>query len=105
MAVAACFTASDEAERSAFDAFAVEWMANRDERCGVNVFGDLGREPRIEEGGAGVVRVVFEATRHSRYWKDALVYFTTDAKQAATATFKGFFDLVADEYHPASLRL
>jgi hypothetical protein len=76
-------------------------MANRDERCGINVLADLGREPRLEEGGAGVVRVVFEATRDSRYWKDALVYFTTDAKHATTATFRGFFDLVADEYHPS----
>ena len=103
LAVAACFESAGRDERAQVERFVRQWLTTPNERLQLDVVAELGTEPRVTDGEEGVVRVVFEAKPGSRFWKDILVRFTADAREAMTLRFTGFFDVVAGRYHPGSL--
>jgi hypothetical protein len=65
---------------------------------------DLSSPPRIEQIDPTTVDVIIEGRPGSRLWKGLLIDLTRDLTSQGSAALTGFWDLVAGQPHPASLR-
>ena len=72
----------------------------------VDLLEDLSAPPRVVARKDGYIDIVFDGKPASRRWKDWMVYLSRDlgASSIPGVNFEGFYDLVADAPHPASVR-
>jgi hypothetical protein len=104
LTVAPRYSLSREATAQRVEDYVAGWGAGIMATRQVDILQDLVTLPRVVAGGADSVEIVFDVKPGSLRWKDWMVYLTRDLKHWIPGVrFDGFYDLVADVLHPASL--
>jgi len=101
-AVSARFSASQEEVLQRVDELIATWVRTKSDEH-IDWTGDLVTVPTVKHVDKQTVEVVFDGKPGSRRWKDWMVSITQQLSSLPGMTFEGFFDLVANVPHPASL--
>ncbi len=103
--VSARFSISEPQLRELVEAIVSSWVRKRVSEEDVVIGNDLLSEPRVVGIDAQRLDVVFEGGPQSRRWKDWMVAVVQELTSSIQGvSFEGFYDLVANAPHPASLR-
>jgi hypothetical protein len=106
VSVAARYSVSSEDSlRAVRECVARVWAHGLAENQRRRIAAELDRRPYVVERGKGQVDIVIDGRPHSRLWKSYLVDVAKDVSHLPGTKFEGFWDLVTDTPHQASIRV
>jgi hypothetical protein len=95
---------SDASQKKAIQDYIAHWIQERPAADKKRRRRELLTDPYTVERAEGVLDVVFEGRPGSRLWKNYLALLVKDVPHVPGIAFEGFWDLVTDTVHPASVR-
>ena len=104
LSVAARYSVSDTSQRKLINDYVAQWIRERPVLSKERQRHELLTDPYIVERPDGLLDIVFEGRPGSRLWKDYLGLLVRDVPHVPGIAFEGFWDLVTNTPHPASMR-
>lgn len=104
ISVAARYSVSDASVGRLIHDYVAEWIRNKSADYRTVMLRELLREPFVVDRNNHRIDIVVEGRPDSRLWKDYLAVLVKDVPRLSGIAFEGFWDLVTNTPHPASLR-
>jgi hypothetical protein len=104
LSVAARYSVSDASQKNLIHDYVAQWTIDKPSRYRGGLRRALARDPYVVDRPDGLLDIVFDGKPRSRMWKDYMVLLVKDLPRVPGIAFEGFWDLVANTVHPASVR-